>query len=42
MSGSSAQAQADAPALAVDLDHAHVDLIALVEHVLDAVHALSG
>ena len=37
-----AQAQADAPALAVDLDHAHVDLIALVEHVLDAVHALSG
>src|SRR6185436_15154829 len=29
------QAQADAPALAVDLDHAHGDLVALVEHVLD-------
>src|ERR1700722_11679125 len=29
------QAQADTAALAVDLDHAHVDLVAFVEHVLD-------
>src|SRR5271166_3758756 len=36
------QAQADAAALAVDLDHAHVDLIALVEHVLDTLDALAG
>ena len=35
------EAQADATALAVDLDHAHVDLIALVEHVLDGLHALA-
>src|SRR4029077_1390509 len=35
------QAQADAAALAIDLDHAHVDLVAFVEHVLDALHALS-
>src|SRR5215208_6984601 len=35
------QAQADPPALAVDLDHAHGDLVALVEHVLDGVHALA-
>ena len=36
------QAQADAPALAVDLDHAHGDLVALVEHVLDGVDPLAG
>src|SRR5664280_394937 len=36
------EAQADAAALAVDLDHAHVDLIALVEHVLDGLNALAG
>src|SRR5258708_5548290 len=36
------QAQADATALAVHLDHPHVDLIALVEHILDALHALAG
>src|SRR3954452_25632552 len=36
------QAQADAPALAVDLDHAHGDLVALVEHVLDGVDPLTG
>src|SRR6478609_2016172 len=36
------EAQADAAALAVDLDHAHVDLVALVEDVLDAVDALAG
>src|SRR6478672_3934087 len=35
------QAQADAPALAVDLDHAHGDLVALVEHVLDGVDPLA-
>src|SRR3954454_24541208 len=36
------QAQADAAALAVDLDHADVDLVTLVEHVLDGVDALAG
>src|ERR1700722_6344083 len=36
------QTQADAATLAVDLDHAHVDLIALVEDVLDAVNAFAG
>src|SRR3954462_10599453 len=36
------QAQADAPALAVDLDHAHGDLVALVEHVLYGVDPLTG
>src|ERR1035441_5148716 len=36
------EAQADAPTLAVDLDHADVDLIALVEDVLDALDALAG
>src|SRR5271155_5666779 len=36
------EAQSDAPPLAVDLDHAHVDLIALVEHVLDGLNALAG
>src|SRR5271169_135702 len=35
------EAQPDAAALAVDLDDTHVDLIALVEHVLDALHALT-
>src|SRR5919201_1949326 len=35
------QPQADAPALTVDLDHAHGDLVALVEDVLDGVHALA-
>src|SRR5579875_3201820 len=35
------EAQADAAALAIDLDHAHVDLVALVEHVLDALDALA-
>ena len=36
------EAQADAAALAVDLDHADVDLVALVEDVLDRVDALAG
>src|SRR5271163_697387 len=36
------QAQADAATLAVDLDHADLDLVALVEHVLDGLHALAG
>src|SRR5436305_3133589 len=36
------QAQADPAPLAVDLDHAHVDLVALVEDVLHALHALAG
>src|SRR5829696_4831954 len=36
------QAQADAAALAVDLHHAHADLVALVEDVLDRVDALAG
>src|SRR6476660_3148632 len=36
------QAQPDAPALAVDLDHAHGDLVALVEDVLDGVDPLAG
>ena len=36
------QAKADTPALAVDLDHANIDLIALVEHILYRVHALTG
>ena len=36
------EAQADAAALAVDLDHADVDLVALVEHVLDRLDALAG
>ena len=36
------EAQADAAALAVDLDHADADLVALVEDVLDRVHALAG
>src|SRR5438270_12664244 len=36
------QPQADAAALAVDLDHADVDLVALVQHVLDALDALAG
>src|SRR6185437_14261248 len=36
------QAQADAAALAVDLDHAHVDLVAFVEHILDRVHPFAG
>src|SRR4051812_27041959 len=36
------EAQADPAALAVDLDHAHVDLLAALEHVLDRVHALAG
>src|SRR5579884_509720 len=35
------QSQADPSPLAVDLHHAHVDLVALVEHVLDAVDALA-
>src|SRR4051794_41025254 len=35
------EAQADAAALAVDLDHADADLVALVEDVLDGVHALA-
>src|SRR5207237_1267275 len=35
------QAQPDAPALAVHLHHAYGDLVAPVEHVLDAVHALA-
>src|SRR3954468_13084610 len=36
------QAQADAPALAVDLDHAHGDLVALVEDLLHRVDPLAG
>src|SRR4051812_20904094 len=36
------QPQADPPALAVDLDHAHGDLVALVEHLLDRPDALAG
>src|SRR4051812_39577780 len=36
------QPQADPPALAVDLDHAHGDLVALVEHLLDRVDPLAG
>src|SRR5215212_11060407 len=36
------QAQADAPALAVDLAHAHGDLVALVEDLLDRPDALAG
>src|SRR5215210_7312825 len=36
------QAQADAAALAVDLDDAHLDLVALVEDVLDRVDPLAG
>src|SRR3954470_7107968 len=35
------EAQPDAAALAVDLDHAHFHLIALVEHVLDGLDALT-
>src|SRR5436190_11884327 len=35
------EAQADAAALAVDLDHTDADLVALVEDVLDRVHALA-
>src|SRR5215208_748173 len=35
------EAQADPAALAVDLDHADADLVALVEDVLDRVHALA-
>src|SRR4051812_19203594 len=35
------EAQADAAALAVDLDHAHGDLVALVEHLLDRRRALA-
>src|SRR5215207_7429691 len=35
------EAQADAAALAVDLDHADGDLVALVQDVLDRVHALA-
>src|SRR5437660_1636950 len=35
------EAQSDAPTLAVDLDHAHGDLIVAAEHGLHAVHALS-
>src|SRR5436190_639596 len=35
------EAQADATALAVDLEHADVDLVALVQHVLDGVDALA-
>src|SRR5690606_2553395 len=34
--------QADPAALAVDLDHAHGDLVAAVEDVLDGVDALAG
>src|SRR5258707_14012171 len=36
------EAQADAAALAIDLDDANFDLIALVEDVLDRLHALAG
>src|SRR3954468_11142002 len=36
------EAQADAPALAVDLDHAHGDLVALVEDLLHRVDPLAG
>src|ERR1700753_4121921 len=36
------EAQADAATLAVDLDHADFDLVALVEDVLDGLHALAG
>src|SRR4051794_36728235 len=36
------EAQADAAALAVDLDHAHLDLLTAVEHVLDGLDALAG
>src|SRR3954451_24746218 len=36
------QAQADSAALLVDLDHAHVDLVAAVEHGLDRLGPLAG
>src|SRR5204863_245423 len=36
------QPQPDAAALAVDLDHADVELLAAVEHVLDGVDPLAG
>src|SRR5271167_597742 len=36
------QPQADATALAVHLHDAHVDLIALVQDILDGLHALTG
>src|SRR3954469_23611546 len=36
------EAQADAAALAVDLDHADLDLVALVDDLLDGVDALAG
>src|SRR5690606_22841692 len=36
------EAQADAAALAVDLDDLDLDLVALVEHLLDAADALAG
>src|SRR3954470_18677132 len=36
------EAQADAAALLVDLDHAHRDLVALVEHLLDRPDAVAG
>src|SRR3954454_16717021 len=39
--GVSGEAQAEAAPLAVDLDHADGDLVALVEDVLDRVHALA-
>src|SRR3954452_3978338 len=35
------EAQADAAALAVDLDHAHLDLVPAVEDLLDRRHALA-
>src|SRR5581483_9630517 len=37
-----AQPQADATALAVDLDHPHADLVALVQDLLDRVDAAAG
>src|SRR4051794_18535074 len=36
------QSQPDAAALAVDLDHADLELLAAIEHVLDGVDALAG
>jgi hypothetical protein len=36
------EAQTDAAALAVDLDHAHFHLVALVEDILDGLNALAG
>src|SRR5215210_4461452 len=36
------EAEADPAALAVDLDHAHLDLVALVEDLLHGVHPLAG